>query len=421
MGRGLVITGYSGNDNSIMSFLEDNIDNPEFLSKGLYWTVIKDGNVSQRVERLISNAKRNHKIAEIVEVEGFDDLLYDTYNCSGLSSTLIDKQWRTRMNAKKPLMFTQPPIQSFIKLNAYSAAEIPKCKVFETDITSWKQLHECVGDKKIIAAFFKGCIYSFDCINDLQKVFANHIKSEILEKDIESYILRKHNSIYIGMLYDLIEQHLTSNGFIRYAKNRYYLPNTQKNENGLLVYEAVEFAIEYVCPHLFLCLLPTVHVNKLNEEKLSKQDYQYQINKRISTVYNKRCNEKLRYWERLLRKNETIYFEYKDITLTFHSPANSCGGRNRRKEWDELNAYSYEEPIMCFSDSDEQKSSINQLRGLVKYGPVDCSYVSENVTRSPIKLAVLSPKETLSNILKHLNNLTLCNLSGFLLQRKTGI
>ena len=405
MSRGLVVVGYSGNDNSIMNFLEDNIDDPDFISKGLYWTVIKDGNVSPRVENLILRAKEKGKIAEIVETEGFDDFLYDTYRCAGLSSTLIEEQWRARMDAKKPLMFTQPPVRSFIKLNAFPIVEFPKCKVFKTDIIKWEQLRECIGGEKIVAALFKGHIYSFDCADDLQKVFANHIKSEISEEIIEKHILKRHNSIYIGMLYDLIEQHLKSNGFVRYARNRYYLPDTQKTDKGLLVYEAIELAIEYVSPQLYLCLLPTIHVSKLNGEKLPKQEYQHQINQRISTIYNQGYNEKLRYWEGLFRKNGVICFEHNGITVSFQSPATSCGGLNRRKEWNELNAYSFDEPIMCFSDSDDQKSSINQLRGLVKYGPVDCSYVSEETTHSPIKLAVLSPKETLSDILRHLNSL----------------
>ena len=293
MGRGLVIVGYSGNDNSIMNFLDENIDDPEFLSKGLFWTILKDSNVSQRVENLISKFKEKGKIAEIVEIEGFDDLLFETYKCSGLSNALIEEQWRIRMDARKPLVFMQSPMQSFIKLNAFPIVEFPKCNVFKTDITKWEQLRECMGDKKIIAALFKGCVYSFDCVEDLQKVFSSHIKSEILEEDVGKDILKKHNSIYVGMLYDLIEQHLRSKGLVRYAKNRYYLPDTQKNEKGLLVYEAVELAIEYVSPQLYLCLLPTVHVSKLNGEKLAKQDYQYQINQRTSTIYNKEYNEKL--------------------------------------------------------------------------------------------------------------------------------
>lgn len=355
MSRGLVVVGYSGNDNSIMNFLEENIDAPDFISKGLYWAVIKDGNVSPRVESLISKARKKGNIAEIVEIEGFDDLLYDTYRCSGLSSTLIEEQWRTRMNASKPLTFEHQPVRSFIKLNAFPIVEFPKCKVFKTDITKWEQLRECIDGDKIIAALFKGHIYSFDCVDDLQKVFADHIKSEISEEEIGKHILTRHNSIYIGMLYDLIEQHLKSEGFVRYAKNRYYLPNTQKNERGLLVYEAIEFAIEYVSPQLYLCLLPTIHVSKLNGEKLPKQEYQHQINQRVSTIYNQNYNEKLKYWEGLFRKNGAVCFEYKDMTVRFQSPATSCGGTNRRKEWHELNAYSFDEPVMCFSDSDDQK------------------------------------------------------------------
>ena len=59
-----------------MNFIEDNIDDPAFLSKGLYWTGIRDGNVSQRVENLILKAREKGKIAEIVGItqafEGVD-------------------------------------------------------------------------------------------------------------------------------------------------------------------------------------------------------------------------------------------------------------------------------------------------------------------------------------------------------------
>lgn len=67
MGRGLVVVGYSGNDNSIMNFIEDNIDDSAFLSKGLYWTVIRDGNVSQRVENLILKAREKVRLQKLLK------------------------------------------------------------------------------------------------------------------------------------------------------------------------------------------------------------------------------------------------------------------------------------------------------------------------------------------------------------------
>lgn len=48
---------------------------------------------------------------------------------------------------------------------------------------------------------------------------------------------------------------------------------------------------------------------------------------------------------------------------------------------------------MCFSEDDVHKQTINQLKGLNKYGPIDCSYMKDGAVRSPIKLAVLAPKE----------------------------
>ena len=64
LNKGLVVIGYSGNDDSIMTFLETHIHETDFLSKGIFWTKIKDGNVSPRVEALLKKANENGKIAE---------------------------------------------------------------------------------------------------------------------------------------------------------------------------------------------------------------------------------------------------------------------------------------------------------------------------------------------------------------------
>ena len=40
-GKGLIVIGYSGSDESIMSFFEDHLSHPDFLSKGLFWAVHK--------------------------------------------------------------------------------------------------------------------------------------------------------------------------------------------------------------------------------------------------------------------------------------------------------------------------------------------------------------------------------------------
>lgn len=121
-----------------------------------------------------------------------------------------------------------------------------------------------------------------------------------------------------------------------------------------------------------------------------------------------------------------MIFEYEGFQLEFQTPALSCGGRNRQDNWPELSAWIYPETPMRFSEKDFSKSNINQLKGLINFGPIDCSYTSDKVVRNPVKLAILAPNEYLPNVLAHLNGLNernspkgkdqfLQNYEGFLL------
>ena len=59
--------------------MEGHMSEPNFLSKGLYWTIIKGSTPNARVMSLVNTAKSYGKVAEIVEIDSFDDLLYDLY------------------------------------------------------------------------------------------------------------------------------------------------------------------------------------------------------------------------------------------------------------------------------------------------------------------------------------------------------
>lgn len=55
LNSGLIVIGYAGNDNSIMNVLDTNIENPEFLSQGLFWIKPQNSELSPRVEALMEN------------------------------------------------------------------------------------------------------------------------------------------------------------------------------------------------------------------------------------------------------------------------------------------------------------------------------------------------------------------------------
>lgn len=404
-GKGLIVIGYSGNDESIMSFFENHIQEPDFLSKGLFWAVHKEGCVSPRVEKLISQFKAAGKYADIFECDGFDAFLLGIYRNANLHNPLIEDKWRDFSNNKRDLNFGAPNIDCFIKLNAYMADEYPKCNVFETDICSWKELKDCISGNDIIAALYSQKIYCFASVNDIKNVFKQHIKSEIKSEDVPQRILYKNNSIYTGMIYQLIKNHMTNKGMVEYRKNKYYDPQTVKYDSGYRIYEAVEIALSYIDNKYYMNLLPTVHILKTSGQELDKNIYKFQINKIISKTYNKQYNEKLRLWESKIRTSKKIFFGNDAFCIEFKTPAVSCGGQNRQDDWFELPAWIYSEPKMCFSEDNAHKKTVNQLGGLKKYGPIDCSYMKDGTVRSPIKLAVLAPKEKMPIILGHLNEL----------------
>lgn len=72
---GLIVTGYSGRDKSIMDLLYESLDVTNAFSHGLYWTVLKNSKVNPKVLELIKSAKSKGIEAEIVEVDNFDSLM----------------------------------------------------------------------------------------------------------------------------------------------------------------------------------------------------------------------------------------------------------------------------------------------------------------------------------------------------------
>lgn len=400
----LVIIGYSGNDESIMSFLENCIENPSLLSKGLFWAIRKGSQVNPRVNNLLERAKANGKTSDIIEINGFDQMMFSIYQIQNYHNEVIDGQGHM-LRERSDICLSGQPVDSFIKLNAYQADGSPLCNVFETDITSWDELRKIIADSDILAALYNKHIYAFSSQEKLAAVFQDHVLSPITKEDVPDRIKNKYDSVYIGLIYQLIKRTFLSNGMLSFAKNKVYNPNSHSTDKGYQVFDAVEIAVSFIAGTLYLNLLPTVHVRNDRGDHLDSITYQNQVNRVVSSIYNQQYNEKLRFWESFLRTSGKLVFENDGFSVSFITPAISLGGTTRDPKWVSLPSCKYSEPLMCFSDTDISKKGINQLKGLCQYGPIDCSYMRNGSTRSSVRLAVLSPDRDMDKILAHLNRL----------------
>ncbi|HIF9240590.1 TPA: SIR2 family protein [Photobacterium damselae] len=86
---GLIVLGYAGNDSSIMNCINDLLSDEEsdYFSNGIYWCVRKGGEISTKLDSLISN----HDKVFFVEVEGFDEFMAKVSNSVRNDISILSK------------------------------------------------------------------------------------------------------------------------------------------------------------------------------------------------------------------------------------------------------------------------------------------------------------------------------------------
>jgi hypothetical protein len=405
--KGLIFVGYSGCDESIMHILESHIEEKSFLKYGLIWLVPAESIVSTRVLELMEKACLINESSCIIEISNFDEFMYCAYKVRNKGNSLIDDRWFNYPKRKSQLSFIGKHIDSFVKTNSFISLKFPFYNVFETDITTWAELKEIIGQSNIIAALYNGQIYCFEDEGTIRKVFLSHVLSEIREEEPSNKILSRNNSVYIGMLYELIRVSLSNELNLKsFGRNRYFDPNKFIIENQNKLYEGFEVSLSFYEGKFFLSIVLTIHFECLNGKAVDKLQKQKIINQRMSLIYNSQYDEKLKDLNKKLKRNKNIVsFEYKDFVLNFNGIFVSCGGFDRKEEWPSLPAYQYDEPEMLFDINCNSHVTINQLKGITKYGPIDYSYSIKKPIRAPIKIVVVSPKRQLEKILTHLSSL----------------
>ena len=410
--KGLIVIGYAGNDDSVMKVLEDNIENKDFLSKGIYWCKPQNTTLSERANAFMEKACKNNALSCVIDIDGFDAFLNLIYQNYEHKNPIIDERWKDFDNRKKEINFSSDKIaQSSLKMNTFVSTELPSCNVFETDIKNWKELRTIIGgNNDIIAVLFNGKVYSFSNSDKLKEIFKGYIRSEITTVLPETELLNKENFIYLGLLYDLIKISLLQKQNIKvFGKNKYYFSDSgeeyQNRANFTYKkYSAFEIQLSYFNEKIYLSIIPTVYLTNKNGSEVSKLYKQIEINSKMSQIYN------IEYGNLLLNLNKSLYvkgsneikFGFNDFAVIFNQVCLSYK-LSTKPEHPQIDSFKFDEPEMLFDVNDKNRTSINQLKGLQRYAPIDYSF--ETMQKPPIRLAILSPIQHVDGIISHLSNL----------------
>lgn len=391
--NGLIVIGYAGNDNSVMSVLEELI-NAGDIKKGVYWCKPKGSNLSIRACEFMENACNVNEHSAIVEIDGFDDLMYSLYLAMNLENSSIDELWKEHDKKQKILYDSIGRHTATAITNALPAMQFPrKCYAFSSNITTWKELRATTNDS-CVAILYKGKVWALGSKNGILEAFADKNMSDIEEMDIPIYTMRLEHSDVIGMFYEIIEKNLLGIGLSSFGKNKYFDKNTRHLKSGCFVYDAVKIALSFVDDNVVMNLLPTVHVLKGDGSQLDRFMYQNIVNSEMSMLYNKQINEKIDTLIQKLSKNGKMVFELGNAVLEFNTQRIRFAGTGSINK-----CYQAKETELAFDYENVSCVAVNQLKGLINYGPLE-SYVNRSV-----RLAVLSPRECAADIWRHLNEL----------------
>ena len=186
--NGLIVIGYAGNDNSVMSVLEELISEAD-IKKGVYWCKPKGSNLSIRACKFMETACNVNEQSAVVEIEAFDDLMYSLYLAMNLENSSIDELWKGHDKKQDILYDAIGKYTATVITNALPAMQFPrKCYVFSSSITTWKELRATTNNS-CVAILYKGKVWTLGSKSGILEAFADKNISNIEEMDIPIYMI----------------------------------------------------------------------------------------------------------------------------------------------------------------------------------------------------------------------------------------
>ncbi len=204
--NGLIIVGYAGNDNSVMTVLEGLVEAGE-IKKGIYWCKTKGKELSLRASKFMDKACTRNAQSAVVEIDDFDSLMYSLYLAMNLENASIDELWKGK-DKKQDILYDAIGRHAATAItNALPAVQFPrKCYVFSSSITSWKELRATINDS-FVAILYKRKVWALGSKIGILEAFVDKNISGIEEMDIPIYMMKLDHSDIMGMFYEIIEYH----------------------------------------------------------------------------------------------------------------------------------------------------------------------------------------------------------------------
>lgn len=206
---GLIVTGYSGRDDSIMDALEDVLHSDSPFPAGVFWLHRGEDRPLPRVCAFLQRAaqKMGSEVG-LVQVENFDETLRDFIrNSSGLDTTALDAfvgERRRRTGASAPQGKKGWPV---VRLNALAIEAPSVCRRVVCQIGGYAEVRAAIEQAgvDVLAARRRGAVLAYGADASVRAAFGSHNITDFDLHTIEVARLR-YDSAERGLLRDALSR-----------------------------------------------------------------------------------------------------------------------------------------------------------------------------------------------------------------------
>lgn len=319
---GMVISGYSGRDDSIMATLEDAAVSSDAFPAGVFWLHRGTGPPIQRVKDLIGMAAARGIEAAIVRVENFDEVMRDLIRiCTEIDSKVLDSFGTERQRVSNAPLSVGKVGWPVVRLNAIPITKVPTvCRKVVCQINGFRELREAVKEAQVdlLVTRTRAGVLLFGSDADLKTAFEKYGITEIDLYPIEQRRLR-YDSSERGLLREALSAALARNRQLVLTRQRNSdllypsnptdeiwkpLRSIAKNLSGqipnsdLRWFEGIGIRLDWAGDRLWLLIEPrTVFEGITDENKSLSASF---ARERTVSRYNRQLNDLVNFWTQML-------------------------------------------------------------------------------------------------------------------------
>ncbi|MBW4079176.1 MAG: SIR2 family protein [Acidobacteria bacterium] len=327
---GLIVAGYSGRDESVMSALEESLDGSSPFPSGLYWCHYGADPPLPEVSAFIASAIDHGVDAQLVQAGTFDELvgrLLDLIDVPAIYAQHLDRGQSARRSS--PLIAPSHGIGwPIIRFNGLPILDYPTlCRRIEVNIGGTVEVRAAVASTgvDVIATRRSDGVIAFGRDSDLRQAFAPHDIKEFDVAPITAGALQKDHSQDQSLLYDAVGLALSrSNGvsLLRQGRNLLLIADpafqgdslkalkkaakgTGGKISGIDWCEAIRLRLEFRYGKLWLLYEPTVWFER-SDDPVALASAKEFTRERLATRYNKAWNELVVAWRDILTDGQSV-------------------------------------------------------------------------------------------------------------------